>query len=104
MVNPSTPIEAVFPVLSIVDQVLIMSVNPGFGGQSFIPYTLEKIRVLRQEIDRRRLSIDIQVDGGVNEQNARQLMDAGVDVFVAGSAVFQSKDMSATMKALKNPV
>jgi ribulose-phosphate 3-epimerase len=103
VVNPATPIEAVFPVLSIVDQVLVMSVNPGFGGQSFIPYTLDKIRVLRAEIDRRKLSVEIQVDGGVNESNARQLIDAGVDVFVAGSAVFQSKDMAATIRALKNP-
>ena len=103
VVNPATPIESVFPVLSIVAQVLVMSVNPGFSGQTFIPYTLDKIRALRQEIDRRKLSVDIQVDGGVNERNAKALISAGVDVLVAGSAVFQSKDMAATIRALKAP-
>ena len=102
-INPATPVESIFPVLSIVDQVLIMSVNPGFGGQRFIPYTLDKIRVLRQEIDRRQLSIEIEVDGGVNESNAFQLSEAGVDIVVAGSAVFQSNDMLSTIKALKSP-
>lgn len=103
VVNPATPIEWVFPVLSIVDQVLVMSVNPGFSGQTFIPYTLEKVRALRKEIDQRKLTVDIQVDGGVTESNAKALIDAGVDVLVAGSAVFQSKDMAATIKALKSP-
>ncbi len=102
VVNPATPIEWVFPVLSIVDQVLVMSVNPGFGGQYFIPYTLDKIRALQHEILRRQLAVEIQVDGGVTEVNAKQLVDAGVDVLVAGSAVFNSKDMAATIKALKS--
>ncbi len=104
VVNPATPIEAVFPVLSIVDQVLVMSVNPGFGGQRFIPYTLDKIRSLRQEIDRRQLEVDIQIDGGVTEMNAKSLLEAGVNVLVAGSAIFQSHNMAATIKALKSPL
>jgi ribulose-phosphate 3-epimerase len=104
VVNPSTPIELIFPVLSIVDQVLVMSVNPGFSGQKFIPYTIDKIRSLRQEIDRRHLSVAIEVDGGVNETNAPELREVGVDVFVVGSSLFQSKDMEATMKALKTLV
>lgn len=103
VVNPATPIESVFPVLSIVDQVLVMSVNPGFGGQRFIPYTLDKIRSLRQEIERRQLEVDIQIDGGVTERNAKQLLESGVNILVAGSAIFQSNDMTATIKALKSP-
>ena len=103
VVNPATPIESVFPVLSIVDQVLVMSVNPGFGGQRFIPYALDKIRSLRQEIERRQLDVDIQIDGGVTEMNAKPIIDAGVNVLVAGSAIFQSNDMTATIKALKSP-
>ena len=103
-INPATSLESVYPVLSIVDQVLIMSVNPGFGGQTFISYTLEKIKTLRNVINQHSLFVDIQVDGGVNESNAAQIARAGADVLVAGSAVFQSKDRLSTVKALKNPV
>ena len=86
--NPATPLSAIEYVLEELDMVLIMSVNPGFGGQSFIPFTLQKVKDLKQMIDDRNLKIDIEVDGGVNKNNAEALMEAGVNVFVAGTAVF----------------
>ena len=87
--NPATPISLLDCVLDQVDMVLLMSVNPGFGGQKFIPYTLEKVRRLRQLLNERHLSTDIQVDGGVTLSNAEVLLDAGANVLVAGSAVFK---------------
>jgi ribulose-phosphate 3-epimerase len=89
--NPHTPIEAIEHVLEICDLVLVMSVNPGFGGQSFIPQVRPKIRALRERIDRAGASVVIEVDGGVDEDNAGLLAEDGVDAFVAGSAVFKSK-------------
>lgn len=86
--NPATPLSAIEYVLEELDMVLIMSVNPGFGGQSFIPFTLQKVKDLKQMIEERNLKIDIEVDGGVNKDNAEALMKAGVNVFVAGTAVF----------------
>lgn len=86
--NPATPLSAIEYVLEELDMVLIMSVNPGFGGQSFIPFTLQKVKDLKQMIEDRNLKIDIEVDGGVNKDNAEALMKAGVNVFVAGTAVF----------------
>ena len=86
--NPATPLSAIEYVLEELDMVLIMSVNPGFGGQSFIPFTLQKVKELKQMIEERNLNIDIEVDGGVNKNNAEALMKAGVNVFVAGTAVF----------------
>ena len=96
--NPDTPVSAIKPYLNRVDMVLIMSVNPGFGGQKFIPYTLDKIRKLRAMLNERGLQTDIQVDGGVGLGNVRELMDAGANVFVAGSAVYK-KDAAANVKA-----
>lgn len=87
--NPATPLSAIEYVLQKVDMVLIMTVNPGFGGQRLIPYTIDKIRDLKQMIDKRRLKTDIEVDGGVTLENVKQLMDAGANIIVAGSAVFQ---------------
>ncbi len=87
--NPATPLSAVEYVLPKVDMVLVMTVNPGFGGQKLIPYTLDKIRDLKQMIEKRRLKTDIEVDGGVTLENVEQLMDAGANIIVAGSAVFQ---------------
>ncbi len=87
--NPATPLSAVEYVLPKVDMVLVMTVNPGFGGQKLIPYTLDKIRNLKQMIEKRRLKTDIEVDGGVTLENVEQLMDAGANIIVAGSAVFQ---------------
>lgn len=87
--NPATPIHTLDCVLDQVDLILIMSVNPGFGGQKFIPYTLEKVRALRKKLDSLGLDTDIQVDGGVNMDTVRPLMEAGANVLVAGSAVFK---------------
>lgn len=87
--NPATPLSAIEYVLPKVDMVLIMTVNPGFGGQRLIPYTLDKIHDLKQMIEKRRLKTDIEVDGGVTLENVEQLMDAGANIIVAGSAVFQ---------------
>lgn len=86
--NPATPISAIEYVLPKVDMVLIMSVNPGFGGQKLIPYTVEKIRDLKKMIDAKGLKIDIEVDGGINLENVTEVMDAGANIIVAGSAVF----------------
>lgn len=86
--NPATPVSTLECVLDQVDMVLVMSVNPGFGGQKFIPYTLDKVRALRQYFDGKGLSTDIQVDGGVNRDTIRPLIEAGANVLVAGSAVF----------------
>ena len=88
--NPATPISTLECVLDQVDLILIMTVNPGFGGQKFIPYTLEKVRALRGLLQERGLDTDIEVDGGVTPDNVRALMDAGANVFVAGSAVFKN--------------
>lgn len=87
--NPATPVDTLSCVLDQLDMVLIMSVNPGFGGQKFIPYTLEKIKDLRRECARRGLSTDIEVDGGVTLDNVRTVIEAGANVIVAGSAVFR---------------
>lgn len=86
--NPATPISAIEYILPKVDMVLIMSVNPGFGGQKLIPYTVQKIRDLKKMIDAKGLKIDIEVDGGINLENVAEVMDAGANIIVAGSAVF----------------
>ena len=87
--NPATPLSAIEWILPKVDMVLIMSVNPGFGGQKLIPYTVEKVRALKKMIDERGLKTDIEVDGGVNLENVTEVMDAGANIIVAGSAVFK---------------
>lgn len=86
--NPATPLSAVEYLLPKVDMVLVMSVNPGFGGQKLIPYTVQKIRDLKKMIDTRGLKTDIEVDGGINLENVTEVMDAGANIIVAGSAVF----------------
>ena len=100
-INPATPVSTLEVILEDVDLILVMSVNPGFGGQSFIPASLAKIEALRQMIDRRGLSIELEVDGGVKADNIRQVAAAGADVFVAGSAVFGTDDYGATIGLLK---
>lgn len=97
VLNPSTPLSAVEWVLNNVDFVMIMSVNPGFGGQNFIPNSLDKIRELRGMIQKNGLSTLIEIDGGVNEKTIKNISDAGVDVFVAGSAIFGSPDYKKTI-------
>lgn len=99
--NPATPVETLNVILPEVDMVLLMSVNPGFGGQKFIPYTLEKIRALRQMVNERGLSTKIEVDGGVTTANVRQVIEAGADVIVAGSAVFKGNAAENTKAFLE---
>ena len=99
--NPATPVETLDVILDELDLVLIMSVNPGFGGQSFIPSALDKIRTLRQRITERGLSTELEVDGGVKIDNIREVVAAGADVLVAGSAVFNTENYAATMTALR---
>ena len=101
VLNPATPISACVHLLPECDLVLLMSVNPGFGGQSFIPETLSKIRALRREIDDRGLETLIEIDGGVNPETAKQCIEAGADVLVAGSAVFKAKDPKAMIAAIR---
>ena len=100
-VNPHTPVNLLKDILGDIDLVLLMSVNPGFGGQSFIPHTLNKIKELKAMIVERSLNVKIEIDGGITEENARQIIDAGADVLVAGSAVFKSADPMATIARLK---
>ena len=89
VINPGTPVEALIPVLDLVDQVLIMTVNPGFGGQKYIPYCGEKVRELRKMITEKNLDVDIQVDGGVKASNIAEIAECGANIFVCGSAVFE---------------
>jgi ribulose-phosphate 3-epimerase len=99
--NPATPLTSLDYVLSNVDMVLIMSVNPGFGGQSFIPSALEKIAWLRKRIDDLGLRAEIEVDGGVKPANATEIIKAGADILVAGSAVFGTKDYAAAIRGIR---
>jgi ribulose-phosphate 3-epimerase len=98
--NPATPIAAIEHVLELVDIVLIMSVNPGYGGQKFIPYSIGKIAALGERIRARGLSVDISVDGGVNIETLAGVVGAGANVFVAGAAVFSSEDPGARVKEM----
>ena len=100
-INPHTPVSNLADVLADIDLVCMMSVNPGFGGQSFIPHTLDKIRQLRKMIDERSLPVKIEIDGGVTLENAKTILDAGADVLVAGNTVFKSADPKSTIAALK---
>ena len=99
--NPHTPVELVADILEDADMILIMSVNPGFGAQKFIPHSFKKIEALRRMIDDNKLNTLIEVDGGVTVENAKDLVNAGVDVLVAGNTVFKSDDPKATIAALK---
>ena len=101
-VNPHTPVESLQDILADIDLVCLMSVNPGFGGQSFIPHTLLKIKQLREMINERSLKVKIEIDGGVTLENAKTILDAGADVLVAGNTVFRSADPKATIAALKS--
>lgn len=99
--NPATPISVLDCILDQLDMVLIMTVNPGFGGQKFIPYTLKKVQDLRAVLDSRGLKTDIQVDGGVSAANVREIMEAGANVFVAGSAVFGGDAAAKTKEMME---
>lgn len=102
VLNPATPLFTLDEILSEIDLVLLMSVNPGFGGQKFIPSVLDKIKLLRETIDRCDKAIDLEVDGGVKTENAGAVKAAGANVLVAGSAVFNSKDYKKTIKQLRD--
>ncbi len=99
--NPATPVSSLEVILEELDLVLLMSVNPGFGGQNFIPSCLPKIEALRKEIDRRGLNIELEIDGGVKPANIAAIAGAGANVFVAGSAVFGASDYQATIAELR---
>ena len=99
--NPATPIENIKYVLKDVDMVLIMTVNPGFGGQSFIDGMIDKIKELKLLIDEQGLEVDIQVDGGIKPSNVDKVVKAGANVIVAGSAIFNSDDIDATVKEFR---
>tara|TARA_Y100000590_G_scaffold360006_1_gene416065 strand:- start:507 stop:1166 length:660 start_codon:yes stop_codon:yes gene_type:complete len=90
--NPETPISKVLPVLSSIDLVLVMSVHPGFGGQKFIKETVEKVKALRKEIDKKKLKTEIEIDGGINFTNAKIAKEAGVNILVSGTTVFKEND------------
>ena len=104
VLNPSTPIQVLEWIIADVDYVLIMSVNPGFGGQAFIKNSLDKVRVLRQLIQQKNLQTLIEIDGGVNEKTIADIAAAGVDVFVAGSAIFGSRNYQATINAFREKI
>jgi ribulose-phosphate 3-epimerase len=100
--NPATPVSTIFPILEELDFVLIMSVNPGFGGQSFLPLVYDKIRKLKEAAARQNPRLEIEVDGGVNNLNAPELIANGVDILVAGSYIFNEKNYSHQVNSLRN--
>lgn len=97
-IKPGTPLEEVYPYLSKVEMVLIMSVEPGFGGQSFLPEAFGRIRKTREYLDRHQLAARLEVDGGIGKKNVREVMAAGADVFVAGSAVFRKRSIEENIR------
>ena len=101
VLNPATPLGVLDHVLDQLDMVLLMSVNPGFGGQSFIPYVLDKVRAVRERIDGAGLPIRLEVDGGVNADNIRAVAEAGADTFVAGSAIFGAGDYAGVIARMR---
>ena len=100
VLNPPTPVDTVLPYLDQIDLLLVMSVNPGWGGQEFIPDVLEKVRVARREIDAHRWPVEIEIDGGINVDTAPAAVRAGVDILVAGSAIFAADDRVAAGRAI----
>ena len=101
--NPETPVNKVLPVLNKIDLVLIMSVNPGFGGQKFMKEVLDKVKILRKEIDLKKLKTQIEIDGGINFENAKMAKDAGVDILVSGTTIFKENggDLKKNIELLK---
>ena len=100
-VSPKTPIEVVYPLLPLCDMVLVMTVEPGFGGQKLIPYTLDKVKALSAEIKRQGLAVDIQADGGINDDTLADVLAAGVNVVVAGSSIFGAPDSAAAVAKMR---
>ncbi|MFM2643320.1 ribulose-phosphate 3-epimerase [Vibrio chagasii] len=101
VLNPATPLSHLDYIMDKVDLILVMSVNPGFGGQSFIPATLDKLREIRRRINQTGRPIRLEVDGGVKVNNIKEIADAGADMFVAGSAIFDSEDYQQTIDAMR---
>ena len=101
-IKPGTPADAVYPYLAKTDMVLVMTVEPGFGGQSFMYETMEKVTAIREKINALDLKTDIQVDGGINPETVKVAAKAGANIFVAGSAVFKAEDPKATIETLRN--
>ena len=101
--NPKTSVDLVLPVLNLIDLVLVMSVNPGFGGQKFISETLEKVKILRKEIDIKKLKTQIEIDGGINFENSKMAKKAGVDILVSGTTIFKENggDLKKNIELLK---
>ena len=101
--NPETPVSKVLPVLELIDLILVMSVNPGFGGQKFMKEVLEKVKNLRKEIDLRKLKTEIEIDGGINFENAKLAKSAGVDILVSGTTIFKENggDLKKNIQLLK---
>jgi ribulose-phosphate 3-epimerase len=104
VLKPATPLKTLYPVLDDIDLVLIMSVNPGFGGQSFIPSTLKKIERLKKIIDQNQYLLEIEVDGGVKIENIREVSKAGGDIFVVGTGIFKTEDYGETMRRLRQEI
>jgi len=101
--NPETSVNEVLPVLNLIDLVLVMSVNPGFGGQKFMPETLEKVKLLRKEIDSKKIKTQIEIDGGINFENSKAAVKAGVDIIVSGTTIFKENggDLKKNIQLLK---
>jgi ribulose-phosphate 3-epimerase len=104
VLKPATPLKTLFPVLDDIDLALIMSVNPGFGGQSFIPATLKKVERLRRIIDQNNYSMEIEVDGGVKIENIRKFSSAGANIFVVGTGIFKTENYEETIKKLRQEI
>ncbi|MGD6775418.1 MULTISPECIES: ribulose-phosphate 3-epimerase [Bacillaceae] len=102
VINPATPVESIIPILNDVDLVLLMTVNPGFGGQAFIHDVLPKIKQVASLAEERGLSIDIEVDGGVNPETAKLCVDAGANVLVAGSAIYNKEDRKQAISSIRS--
>jgi ribulose-phosphate 3-epimerase len=101
VLNPATPVESIQHILADIDMVLLMSVNPGFGGQSFIPEVLPKIRKVKEMADSIEKELEIEIDGGVNSETAKQCMEAGANVLVAGSAIYNQEDYAAAISLIR---
>jgi ribulose-phosphate 3-epimerase len=102
VLNPATPVSAVEEALQFIDYVLVMSVNPGFGGQQFIPQSIDKVKRLRHLINERQLNVRIEIDGGIDRTNIETVVAAGAEIIVAGSAIFGAPDAESAVKELRN--